>query len=316
MGRCASRWLHCLGLLAFAAAAHASEPTLFYLDLSGQVLRADTNGVSKVVVNGSGGGPDGIAIDEVGKHIYWTNMGKVSADDGFILRANLDGSNVTTIVPAGGTFTPKQLKIDSKNKKLYWSDREGMRVMRANLDGSNIETMVITGTSEDHRKDQSRWCVGLALDIEGGKVYWSQKGGDNAYQGTIKRANLEIPAGQSAANRSDIEVLFSGLPEPIDLELDLKRQQLYWTDRGDNTISRAPLNPKKGFDPAKRTDKETLVRDLHEVIGIALDERSEQLFYTSLTGELGSAKLNGKDARLLRPNTGRLTGIAVTRIPH
>jgi hypothetical protein len=310
------QWLYSLGMLMFAAAAHTSEPVLFYLDLSGQVLRSDTNGVSTVVVNGTGGGPDGIAIDETNKHVYWTNMGKVSADDGFILRANLDGSNVTTIVQAGGTFTPKQLKIDTKNKKLYWSDREGMRVMRANLDGSQIETLIITGTSDEHRKDQSRWCVGLALDVERGKVYWSQKGADNAHQGTIKRANLDIPAGQTAANRTDVEVLFSGLPEPIDLELDLKKQLLYWTDRGDNTISRAPLNPKKGVDPAKRTDREVLVRDLHEVIGIALDEQAQRMYYTSLTGELGSAKLNGKDARLLRPNTGRLTGIAVTRIPH
>jgi sugar lactone lactonase YvrE len=310
----ASRWLYCLGLLTFAAATHAGDPTLFYLDLSGQVLRADANGVSTVVVNGTGGGPDGIAIDDANKHIYWTNMGKVSADDGFILRADLNGDNVTTIVSAGGTFTPKQLKIDTKNKKLYWSDREGMRVMRANLDGSQIETLVVTGTSDEHRKDQSRWCVGLALDVERGKVYWSQKGADNAHQGTIKRANLEIPAGQTAANRTDIEVLFSGLPEPIDLELNLKRQQLYWTDRGDNTISRAPLYPKAKFDPSKRTDREILVRDLHEVIGIALDEQSEQMFYTSLTGELGVATLNGDKARLLRPNTGRLTGIAVTHL--
>ena len=38
------------------------------------------------------------------------------------------------------TFTPKQLKIDEASGKLYWSDREGMRVMRSNMDGSNIET--------------------------------------------------------------------------------------------------------------------------------------------------------------------------------
>src|SRR5690242_11241938 len=97
----ARRLLYSL-VLMFAFSAHASEPTLFYLDLSGQVLRSDANGVSTVVVNNNGGGPDGIAIDEQNKHIYWTNMGKVSADDGFILRANLDGSDVKTIVPAGG----------------------------------------------------------------------------------------------------------------------------------------------------------------------------------------------------------------------
>jgi hypothetical protein len=49
----------------------------------------------------------------------------------------------------------------------------------------------------------------------------------------IFRANVEIPAGQTAATRSDIEIFYDGLPEPIDLELDHKNRVLYWTDRGD-----------------------------------------------------------------------------------
>jgi hypothetical protein len=62
-------------------------------------------------------------------------MGVPNLNDGSIERADLDGQNRTIIVPQGGTFTPKQLYLDKKNGKLYWSDREGMRVMRSNLDG-------------------------------------------------------------------------------------------------------------------------------------------------------------------------------------
>ena len=40
---------------------------------------------------------------------------------------------------------------------------------------------------------------------------------------------IEIPKGETAAKRSDIEVFFDHLPEPIDLELDLKNRVLYWT---------------------------------------------------------------------------------------
>ena len=75
-------------------------------------------------------------------HIYWTNMGNPSKNDGSIERADLDGQNRKTIVPEGGTFTPKQLHLEKKKGKLYWCDREGMRVMRSNLDGSQIETLV------------------------------------------------------------------------------------------------------------------------------------------------------------------------------
>src|ERR1700677_3662380 len=196
-------------------------------------------------------GPDGVAVDVEARHIYWSNMGKVKDDDGSIQRLDLDGTNLTTIVPVGGTFTAKQLKLDKKNGKLYWSDREGMRVMRANLDGSQLETLVETGHGEEERKDARNWGVGIAVDSQRGKIYWTQKGGDNANGGVIRRANLEIPRGQNAANRSDIETLFEGLPEPIDLDLDPGTRMMYWTDRGDpprgNTVSRAPMDPPARF---------------------------------------------------------------------
>ena len=49
-------------------------------------------------------------------HIYWTNMGNPKVNDGSIDRANLDGTNVTNIVPSGATWTPKQLQLDAKNR--------------------------------------------------------------------------------------------------------------------------------------------------------------------------------------------------------
>ena len=56
------------------------------------------------------------------------------------LRSDLNSKNMITIVPFGGTFTPK-LQLEKRSGKLYWSDREGMRVMRANQAGSEIETL-------------------------------------------------------------------------------------------------------------------------------------------------------------------------------
>ncbi len=79
----------------------------------------------------------------------------------------------------------------------------------------------------------------------------------SAGQGSIRRATLKMPAGATAASCTDIEVLFSNMPEPIDLDLDLATRAIYWTDRGDNTVNRAPmdrLNTSKGgeggYDPA------------------------------------------------------------------
>ncbi|HLQ37668.1 MAG TPA: 3-hydroxyacyl-CoA dehydrogenase, partial [Planctomycetota bacterium] len=194
---------------------------LFVLDLSGnRIFSLGTDGsASKTIVSGCRL-PDGIAVDVDAGHIYWTNMGVPSRNDGSIERVDLDGRNRTTIVPEGTTHTPKQLVIDRKNRRLYWADREGMRVMRARLDGSALETLVQTGQNEADRRDQTNWCVGIAVDPERGHVYWTQKGTDNGNVGRIFRAGIDIPKGQTAADRKDIEVLYEGLPEPIDLEID------------------------------------------------------------------------------------------------
>ena len=182
-------------------------------------------------------------------------MGDPKRNDGSIMRSDLNGKNMITIVPPGGTFTPKQLQLEKRSGKLYWSDREGMRVMRANLDGSEIETLVDTSLGDSRPgSDPRKWCVGIAVDTDGGKFYWTQKGGHDAGLGRIFRANIQIPQGQSAENRRDIELLYDNLPEPIDLDLDLVNRMLYWTDRGDpprgNTVNRAPMDPSRKWQGA------------------------------------------------------------------
>ncbi len=123
---------------------------LFFLDLGGgRVFSSNSDGSDlKVLISEGRRFPDGVVVDASAGHIYWTNMGNPNSNDGTIERADLDGGNITEIISEGGTFTPKQLQIDIKNRKLYWCDREGMRVMRSNLDGSDIETLVQTGKGE------------------------------------------------------------------------------------------------------------------------------------------------------------------------
>jgi hypothetical protein len=314
-------WSVAVGLTALLntvyALTAAPATRLIFLDIrGGRVVSAAPDGSDlRVLVSGQSGTPDGVVVDPERGHIYWTIMGRPREDDGRIERSDLDGGNLTTVVPAGGAFTPKQLKLDAVHRKLYWSDREGMRIMRADLDGSHIETLVETGRGDTARADARNWCVGIALDVMGGKVYWTQKGGDNAGLGSIRRAGLEIPAGEDAAHRSDIEVLFDGLPEPIDIDLDLDQRMLYWTDRGDgprgNTVSRAPMERPRGVSAQSRTDQQILMRDLKEAIGIALDLQSGRFYATDLGGTVFSARLDGSDQKTVLSGQGSLTGIAL-----
>jgi hypothetical protein len=191
-----------------------------------------------------------------------------------------------------------------------------MRVMRCNLDGSKIETLIETGQGDADRGDATKWCVGITVDAKRRQIYWTQKGPDKAGRGQIFRAGIEIPEGQTAATRTDIEVLFDNLPEPIDLDLDLSNRMLYWTDRVDpprgNTVNRAPMD----VDPKnKRQVPEILLTHLMEGIGIALDLKGQRMFLTDLAGSVYSAKLNGSDKKELLYDQGNLTGIAYVELP-
>ena len=291
---------------------------IFFLDLgAGRVLSANPDGSDlQTLVSEGRKLPDGLVVDVAAGHLYWTNMGNPKANDGSIFRSDLNGRNMTTIIAPGNTFTPKQLQIDKPNGKLYWCDREGMRVMRANLDGSKIETLVDTSQGDPRPgADPAKWCVGVAIDADASKLYWTQKGGDNAGEGRILRANIDLPRGQTPANRTDIELLYEKLPEPIDLDLDLGTRLLYWTDRGDpprgNTVNRAPLEAPQG----KRPPPEIVFSNLMEGIGLALDPKHGRMFITDFAGSVYSANLDGSDPKTLLFAEGNLTGIAYVELP-
>jgi DNA-binding beta-propeller fold protein YncE len=295
-----------------ASSSAARAGRLFFLQLSGDhIWSANPDGSdARTIVAKTGHWPDGIAVDVEAGHIYWTNMGVPTENDGSIERVDLDGRHRTVIVPPGGTHTPKQIHPDKAGRQLYWGDREGMRVMRCNLDGSKLETLVETGHGAEDSHDPSKHCVGIAVDPAQGKFYWTQKGPPNAGLGRIFRASIEMPAGESAASRSDIEVLFDGLPEPIDLVFEPQSRFLYWTDRGEpprgNTVNRAPVD--------RPAEPEILVRHMEETIGLSLDVAGRRMFIADFAGSLYVADLDGGDARQLLLGQGNLTGVAYAEI--
>ena len=292
-----------------AADSVATTARVFFMDASQcNILSVNPDGSDKKVIVSGCRIPDGLAVDVEAGHIYWTNMGNPNRNDGSIERVDLDGGNRTTIVPEGGTFTPKQLHREKRAGKLYWCDREGMRVMRCNLDGSQIETLVDTSQGDPRPgKDETKWCVGITVDSERG----TQIGVDNAGVGRILRANIDIPKGQTPANRTDIEVFFEDLPEPVDLELDLEHRVLYWTDRGDpprgNTVNRASVDAKPGV-------PQIVFDHLMEGIGIALDVTGNRMFLTDLGGTVYMARLDGSHKKEVLVAQGNLTGSAYAEL--
>ncbi|KAJ5311986.1 hypothetical protein N7508_002816 [Penicillium antarcticum] len=285
-------------------------------DLNGRILTCQPDGSDlRELITQIRTMPDGIAVDKANQHIYWTNMGFPSANDGGIQRSDLSGSNIVTIIPKGWTHTPKQLVIAPGSKKLYWSDREGMRIMRANLDGSDIELLYRANPGNTNKQSSLDWCVGIAVDEESNTIFWSQKGPSKSNEGRIFRMGLDLKTGEAPGNRSDVECLLDNLPEPIDLELDHATSTLYWTDRGDppfgNTVNSVVLADL----PVSELQPKILVRKLHEGIGISLDLKNGRMFFGDLGGSLYSSNLDGScKSTLLHDMGGAITGVAYVEL--
>ena len=182
---------------------------------------------------------DGIVVDQLRGHVYWTNMGapdpgsgprseEAYARNGSLERANLDGTNRVTIVPRGAFTTGKQLAADFDAGVLYWCDREGMQVLSCNLDGSELRPLVVPAVGDKAALTIANHCVGIAVDLDRRLLYWTQKGAPKAGEGRVFRAPLDLRPGTSAQHRDDIELLWKDLPEPIDLHL-FGGTTLVWT---------------------------------------------------------------------------------------
>lgn len=306
-------------------------PTLYFLDVglaeindpthAGRILVGPADGSPMKTLVSNQKLPDGIDISLANNRIYWTNMGIPSANDGSIHSCKLDGSDITTIIPEGTVHTPKQLVIDHVNEKLYFCDREGLRVFRCDLDGRNLETIVQTGDWHDKasQADQTKWPVGITVDPGKGVFYWTQKGPSKAFKGRILHASMDMPAGETASSRSDIATLFAGLPEPVDLELEPESQTLYWTDRGElplgNSLNRVKLaDLQKGKTFTNGMKYEILARNLHEAIGLKLDVKNQHVYLTDLGGAVYRYNVDGGEKKVMYSGDGHaaFTGVALS----
>ncbi|KAJ5614878.1 hypothetical protein N7528_008532 [Penicillium herquei] len=280
----------------------------------GRILAFNLAGVGLGALVGSQFLPDGIDIDRSTGRIFWTCMGFPGKPDGAIYSVNPDGTDIKTLIPAGAINTPKQLCLDPINHQLYFADREGKRIYRCSYNGSQLEVLVENGTEDTGAVDHSNavdWCVGLAVSLKLGKIFWSQKGPPKAGMGRIFSADLNIPPGETAITRKDRRCLLHDLPEPVHLDIDEQNGTLYWTDRGElplgNSVNCVHLN-NQGNPLGNHT---VLVRNLHEAIGLALDVAGGRMFFADSGGRLYSSELDGTDKRVIYSGEENFTGIAL-----
>lgn len=262
---------------------------------TGRLLELSTDGKSSRVLLERAGLPDGIDICKSNGRLYWTDMGLVTENNGSVKSCDLDGGDVRTVIPQGTIHTPKQIIVHEPSQKIYVCDREGLRVMRCNLDGTNLETIVQTGDwrGDQEKNDKTKWCVGIAVSATEGKFFWTQKGPSKGMQGRIFAANIDMPEGETASSRTDIQCILENLSEPIDLEYHEETATLYWTDRGElpygNTLNRARMNVAAG-DSVKH---EIIAQNFDEAIGLKLDPATQSIFVSDIGGTVWRCNFDG-----------------------
>ena len=301
-------------------AAEPRSAACSFSKLSGnRVLSLNPDGSDRKVIVTECRLPDGIAVDVEGGHIYWTNMGVPTRNDGSIERADLDGRNRTTIVPQGGTFTPKQLKLEKKSGKLYWCDREGMR--RDAREPRRVERSKPSWTRARATLDRGRIrrsgasaspSMPTAARFTGRK-----KAGTTRALGRIFRAGIDIPPGQT---RGESHGHRSALRRAARADRPGDSISRIAACTGPTAATRRAATPSTA--PPRRAVRrrarhpEILFTHLMEGIGIALDLKGGRMFLTDLAGSVYSARLDGSEKQTLLCAQGNLTGIAYVEIPQ
>ena len=277
------------------------------------------------------GHPVGITLDWSAGKMYWTDKSTTIHEKpnarNRVLRANLDGTNIETLVTTRSVpqsaHTYFDIALDTAAGKMYWAvwseANDGNKIQRANLDGTNIED-IVTQLASSADPLHSKGPRDIALDLSQGKIYWALCGLSKIQRANLDGTNIEdiitgldcphnialdfssgkiywigwATAGKiqrANFNGSNIEDLVDGLNSPVDITLDTLNGKMYWAEFGEGKIHRANLDG---------TNIEDIATNLDSPWGITLSTPQTRVSFSlpsSISaGETFTAALNIADA--------------------
>jgi hypothetical protein len=167
--------------------------------------------------------PKQIQLDRVNQHVYWCDR-----EGAKVWRVGFAGEGPEILVSEHGFRELVGVALDVEARQVYFSDRIGRRILRMGFDMPAGETHATrTDVEELHVFDSGAMPIDLDLDLEARQLYWTDR-----ELGTVHRSGMDVPAGQSAAQRDDVETLVDGLRDTIGLSLNLEGGTMFYSELG------------------------------------------------------------------------------------
>ena len=224
---------------------------VFWTHHDDTIMRAELDGSNSSVLYDPFAAPYGLAIDVSGEKLYWTSKG----GNPRVMRANLDGTDVETVVSGPCTNNRcRGLAFDPVNKRVYWAEGlEGGKIMSA---GTTAEDIAAFDNAQQVYVMEGR-ASGLAVDAPNSMLYWTETGAESTHN-AVRSSFLDGSSVNTIFDGSD------GLIEPGHIEVDPLGQQLYFTDRSAGRLYRSATTGG---------ELTLLLEGLKEPRGIALNNR-------------------------------------------
>ncbi|XP_067001123.2 low-density lipoprotein receptor isoform X2 [Anabrus simplex] len=202
---------------------------IFWSDVSDQkIYKApiDEGSERTVVIKNDLTTSDGLAVDWIYNHIYWTDTGKNTIE-----LANFEG-NMRKVLIKDDLEEPRAIAVNPLDGWMYWTDwGTEPKIERAGMDGAHRQTIV---------SYEVKWPNGLTLDLVRHRVYWVD-------------AKLNVISSCNYDGSGRRVVLYSPDTLQHPFSVTTFEDWVYWTDWDKQAVYRANKFTGKDVSPITAT---------------------------------------------------------------
>ncbi|MFN8794191.1 MAG: tandem-95 repeat protein [Betaproteobacteria bacterium] len=265
----------------------ASRAKLYWAEQdTDSIWRANTDGSAQQRLVTGLSDPRGVAVDLTNGFVYWSETGTPDA----IRRANLDGSEVTSIATTG-LHGPLGLALDAAGGRLYYADNGS--------GNDHIERIDVTGANRTNLFALDSFPSDVALDVGHGYLYAAERNSGQLVSRAIDGSGASTVLFSGAG---------SGMTNVREIEIDTVDRMLYWVggDAMNDTIYRGRPDG---------TGLEMLIGGLDQAHGLALDLAAGRMYWNEYGGSMGSARLDGTDRVSFAIPAGEVRDLDILTLP-